>query len=464
MKTSFIGRLLAAFKEPIPAETRALLVERWGELPGELKTDWQALGRHLVHCGYVMGPAYCSFGCTHCYLPKGANRVPLPSLDEMKAQIDANRRLIGPGGRLQITGGDVVDAYWRAGRADELISIVRHANDVGVVPMLMTHGQVLLEHPEYLARLVSEGGLRKVGLHIDITQAGRPGYPLRGLRSEVDLHPLRKAFVELILRIRRQTRVALSAAHTVTVTERNLDSIADILRWLIHDPRHLDVFHTVSFQTETDVGRTRFSDHPVSPTDVWQAICAGIKLELPRDNLWFGHPDCNSVATLLVLFPARRVINLIPSDVRSRVFWSSLLQHFGGVSARGEYAFESTVRELSILLRHPSFLLKLVRYSWWRLQREGLGASGLMSVLSGQARGINVVLHNFMSARDLAEPRSETVNKRLAACAFRGVVRRGEHWIAVPMCTMNAHHRPHIYAEQIAASSRKSNHAARNMA
>ncbi len=103
-------RLFSILTEPIPAEMRALLAKRWNELPSELQTEWQAVGRHVVHCGYTMGAAPCSFGCTHCYLPKNANRVPLPSLDEMEAQIDANRRLSGPGSGLQITGGDVVDA------------------------------------------------------------------------------------------------------------------------------------------------------------------------------------------------------------------------------------------------------------------------------------------------------------------------------------------------------------------
>ena len=153
-------KLISLLKEPISAEKRDLLRARWQELPAELQVEWQVVGKHHVHCGYTLGPSYCSFGCTHCYLPSNANRVPLPSLAEMKAQVDANRRLIGPGGGLQITGGDVVDAYWRANRVDELVTIIRYANDAGVVPMLMTHGQVLLEHPDVLERLVRHAGLR----------------------------------------------------------------------------------------------------------------------------------------------------------------------------------------------------------------------------------------------------------------------------------------------------------------
>ncbi len=47
-----------------------------------------------------------------------------------------------------------ISAEKRALLRDELVTIIRYANDAGVVPMLMTHGQVLLEHPDYLERLV----------------------------------------------------------------------------------------------------------------------------------------------------------------------------------------------------------------------------------------------------------------------------------------------------------------------
>ena len=183
--------LAALVFHPVSSAKRELLHQRWQELPKALRTDHQVVGRQLAHCGYTMGAAYCSFGCTHCYLPRNANQAPLPTLEEMKEQIDANRRLLGENGALQITGGDVLDAYWKADRIGELEEILRYANEAGTVPMLMTHGQVLLDHPEVFERLVIEGGLRKLAIHIDITQAGRPGYPIKNLSSESDLHPLK---------------------------------------------------------------------------------------------------------------------------------------------------------------------------------------------------------------------------------------------------------------------------------
>jgi len=193
-----------AFRFPINGEKQALLRERWNGLPSELRTANQLAGRHLTHCGFTTGASYCSFHCTHCYLPANANQVPIPSLAQMKEQIDANRLFQGPGGGLQITGGDVADAYWRAGRQSELIEVVRHTVGVGLVPMLMTHGQTLLEHPEFLEALVIEGGLRQVAVHIDMTQAGRHGYAIARIKSESDLQPVREAFTDL-------ARVSVSA-------------------------------------------------------------------------------------------------------------------------------------------------------------------------------------------------------------------------------------------------------------
>ena len=446
-------KLLSILRQPIPDEMRALLKARWASLPSALKNDRQVMGRHLVHCGYTMGASYCSLGCTHCYLPSNANRVPLPSLDEMRAQIDANRRLIGPGGGLQITGGDVVDAYWRAGRTEELIELVRYANRAGVVPMLMTHGQVLLEHPWLLERLVKEGGLRKIALHIDITQAGRPGYPLRRLSSEADLHPLRQAFVDLILGVRRSTRTRFFAAHTVTVTERNIASVPEILRWLLADPRRLRAFRMLSFQTEADVGRTRFSRCPATPSATWAQICRGLGAELPRDSLEFGHPDCSNMTSLLVLFPERRVINLIPSDPRSRAFWSRVLNVFGGTGARGEFPSESVLRKLSALARHPTMLWRIPQYALRRMREEGLGPGFVGRALTGRLSALNIVMHNFMSASDLQRPRREVIETRLSACSFRGAVRRNGEWVAMPMCEMNVDHRESIYAQRAGRST-----------
>lgn len=83
-----------AFLHPIDPGKRKVLAERWDGLPPELRTTSQVSGRQFTHCGFTTGASYCSFRCTHCYLPANANRIPLPSLAEMRDQIEANRRLL----------------------------------------------------------------------------------------------------------------------------------------------------------------------------------------------------------------------------------------------------------------------------------------------------------------------------------------------------------------------------------
>ena len=117
-----------AFRRPIAEEKAQVPKERWDSLPLELRTNNQISGRHLTHCGFTLGASYCSFHCTHCYLPKNANEIPIPSLAQVKVNRSTPTAVCsGPGGGLQITGGDVADAYWKSGRGDELIEIVRYA-------------------------------------------------------------------------------------------------------------------------------------------------------------------------------------------------------------------------------------------------------------------------------------------------------------------------------------------------
>ena len=464
---------LRTLVEPIPSENKRLLAERWRELPDELRTPAQAVGRHLVHCGYVLGPSYCSFGCTHCYLPKNANKAPLPSLDEMKRQIDANRRLLGHAGNLQITGGDVVDAYLRAGEPEQLVSLVRYAVDVGLVPMVMTHGQGFLDHPDLLEELVRDAGLRKIALHVDLTQAGRPGFPRRDLTSEADLHPLREAFVDLVLRVRRRTGKSLKAAHTVTVTADNLDSVGEILRWMLAEPRHLEAFSMLSLQPEADVGRTlrpgmanrhrTGPDEPrrATPEDSWKEVCRALgRDDLADGNLHFGDPACSRMTSLGVLYGAAgaapRLLDALPGDERSLELRGRVAKVFGGVGGRGADRLDAALRRISLIVRHPLVLVDLARYAHHALgqqvgqQKVGWGEL-MRGAVTGRLRSLNIVQHNFMSDEEVRAG-GEEAERRLAACSFRGAVEREDGWHAVPMCAVNSGEREQIYARAIEGS------------
>ena len=347
----------------------------------------------------------------------------------------------GPGGNIQITGGDLVDAYLKAGRGEELVEVIRYADEQGLVPMLMTHGQSLLENPDYLRRLVTEGRLRKISIHIDITQAGRHGYPQDGLTREADLHPLRDAFRDLLLDVSRQTGKRIVGAQTVTVTERNIGSIADIFGWLTADRDNSRIFRTISFQTEAATGRTIPSENPVDDKRVWQEICRGAGTALSRDTLYFGHPDCSSLSILLVESGRKRFIDMMPATNYSRSFWTYVVANFGGVGGHGTNGLDSWIRKLSLVLHHPLCLWMAAQYIarlvWDTRDTWNL----LLSALKGDVGGIKIVMHNFMDDAVLNEPRTRVVQERLDACSFRGAHRVDGKWQAIPMCLMNAKYR-----------------------
>ncbi|MEO7165446.1 MAG: radical SAM protein [Spartobacteria bacterium] len=427
-----------AFRRPIAEEKARVLKERWDSLPEELQTDNQIAGRHLTHCGFTLGASYCSFHCTHCYLPKNANQIPIPSLAQVKEQIDANRRLQGPGGGLQITGGDVADAYWRAGRPQELVDIVRYAISVGSIPMLMTHGQTLIEQPQFLEQLVVEGGLRQVSVHVDMTQAGRHGYPIGRIKCEADLHPVRQAFTDLALRIRNKTGLPLEYALSFTVTRKNIDDVPEVLRWYLADPQRTHIWRMISFQPEADTGRTIFSQRPITPADVWEKICDGVGLPLRRDVSIFGHPDCNSWASLLVARPSGKIFPLLPDDPKFDKLLGEVLRKIGGLSLVNDDAGTPPFRLLGVLLQHPVLAVRALAQLGRYMTSRNAPPEVLRSLLRGQVHTVGVGMHNFMDAAQVANAENDPVVKaRLDSCVFKGAVKRDGEWVAVPMCSMN---------------------------
>jgi hypothetical protein len=450
----------SAFCSPIDREKQALLRARWNSLPNELRTPNQLAGRHLTHCGFTTGASYCSFRCTHCYLPENANQVPIPSLAQMKEQIDANRRFQGPGGGLQITGGDVADAYWRAERQNELIEIVRYATSVALVPMLMTHGQTLLEHPEFLDALVIDGGLRQVAVHIDMTQAGRHGFPIGRIKRERDLHPVREAFTKLVRNIRVRTGLPLELAHNCTVTERNIGSVAEVVRWFLADPARSRIWRILSFQPEANTGRTVFSRRPVTPAIVWQKICEGLGLRLDGSAFIGGHPDCNQGTTLLVEQDRGRYLPLAPNDKTTQRLVAELLVAVGAISTTTTDAEAGSsllpYRVAGAFARHPRLALHTIA------RLLALAVSGQIplpffrAVATGRAHTINIGTHNFMDASRVANaPNDPVTQARLDACVFKGAVnnRATGKWEAVPMCAMNQSRWSELYAERLAEAT-----------
>ncbi|MEP6688798.1 MAG: radical SAM protein, partial [Gemmatimonadales bacterium] len=287
-----IRRLASIIREPVLAETRANLARAWERVPERFRVPQQMLGRGGTGCGATIGAMpRCDFACTGCYLGEEANRIPPEPVEAIKAQMRRLRPSLGNAGNLQLTDGEIT-----LRPVEEVIELLRYARSLGLIPMLMTHGDTFRRRPGLLERLMVEGGLVEVSIHIDTTQRGRLGAEYRQAVREEALMPLRDEFAALVRRAKRDTGRPLRVATTLTVTAENLPGVPGVVAWLL---RNADSFRLVSFQPVAAVGRTAASLRPIAVEDLWAHIAAGLygdAGEVERatlGHLWVGHPDCS---------------------------------------------------------------------------------------------------------------------------------------------------------------------------
>jgi len=150
------------------ADVRAALASAYACLPESCRGPTQFLGRHYAGCGATIGAMpKCDFSCVGCYLSADANRAKPRPLFEIKVQLQKLRSWLGPCGNVQITDGEV-----SLRDEPELIEIIAHARTLGLVPMLMSHGETFRRRPGLLESLMERGGLTELCIHIDTTQRG----------------------------------------------------------------------------------------------------------------------------------------------------------------------------------------------------------------------------------------------------------------------------------------------------
>lgn len=399
-------------------EARSALAAAWAALPPTLRLPTQFLGRHYAGCGATIGAMpRCDFTCRACYLGPDANSArPLP-LTAVKAQMRELRAWLGPGGNLQLTDGEITL------RGDaELIDLITCARGLGLVPMLMTHGETFRRRPDLLERLVREGGLSEVCFHVDSTMRGRRDGYARA-RNEAGLMGLRAEFANLVRAVRRRTGQRLDAASTMTVTQDNLAEVPAVLRWFL---ANADAFKMVSFQPLAMVGRSVSGLDGVTAEELWQRIAEGAAdPELARGSAYFGHPDCSRFVQGLAVRRGDGA-SLVPlyrqDDAADMAMLDELLTRIGGVSLRLDGRLRTALRIVRLVLRHGAFFAhRLAPYLYRLARRAG----------TWRGRYFCVVSHHFMSADELATPLGQ---ERLASCSFR-VALDGR---LQPMCAVNA--------------------------
>lgn len=413
---------------PLNAQRMKRLAARWQDYPEHLKTPTQAIGRYAVACGATHGiHEACNFGCTACYLGKDANKQKPMSLDEAKQQLDQLADYLGPGGNVQITSGEVTLLP-----VDHLCQIVAHAKTLGLSPMVMSHGDVLLHDPDYLDKLVVEGGLRKLSLHVDITQRGRKG--ISRPRSEQELTTTRLQMAHMLRQCRKRTGVKLKTATTLTVNRDNLDELGTVMETFLGN---LDCFRVISFQPQAATGRTPDGDVQPDAELVWGTLEQALGMELNPHAFQFGHRSCNRIALVLAVETGKEVHYLQavrPNHSMDSTFLSAFLKDFGGVDINDRPLLQVIAPLLGVALHKPVWFWRMGAYAFKRTwQERRYWFSCLSALLKGRLRlrPFGIVVHTFMSEDEL---KSDLGRERLAACTFKVAV----DGRMVSMCEMNA--------------------------
>ncbi len=399
-------------------ETRAILSNVWASLPDTLRGPTQFLGRQYAGCGATIGVMpRCDFACVACYLHKSSNgrrRIPL---GEARAQVRILRRWLGPGGNLQLTDGEITLLP-----EAELIELVAYARNIGLIPMIMTHGETFRRKPLCLERLMTEGGLTEVCFHIDTTMCGRRDR-YANAPTETKLNRLRAEFAEIIRAARRRTGLKLEAASTVTVTRLNLEHIPAVVSWFL---ANADAFKMVSFQPAAAVGRT--DEHLVGPTpeEVWARIIQGAgDPHLLLGEGWLGHPACGRFVQGMAV-KQKSNVRLVPlyrrDSPKDMGFLRKLLDRVGGTSFRLDRRWRAIARAVRVFGPNVPFLIRSGLPYLWRLGRR----TGTL-----RARYFCVVTHHFMDAAHLE---THEGMERTSSCVFRVPI----HGRLEPMCKVNA--------------------------
>ena len=416
-------RLWRLLRTPVSRETRASLDAAWARLDPRFRTANQMYGRHEEGCGATIGVMpKCDFACRGCYLGADANRTPELPLADVKAQLDLLRAELGPWGNVQLTDGEIA-----LRPPDDVIEILRHARDIELIPMLMSHGDGFLRNPDLLKRLMVEGGLEELSLHIDTTQRSRRDRTFRYAAREAELMALRERFAAMIRRVRRETGRTLRVASTVTVTRDNLPEVGDIIAFA---QANADVFRMVGLLPVAQVGRTEDGIGRITAEALWAEIERGLSIEeTNRDRLtanqWFmAHPDCSRFVIGMTADTATgpRFVPLSPeSSPRDRRFLDRLFTNFAGATFRADRPSEAMARVVGMVLRAPRFFLRDVPATGWGWARRfdpDRPIRFALRALTGQTKlhRFSVVAHHFMSADELDTPAGR---ERIAQCAFQ---------------------------------------------
>lgn len=415
-------RRLADATRPVDRDTERALADRWDELPDAARTAAQLLGRRTAGCEGTHGVfPRCDLACTPCYHASAAQAVRTDgphTVAEVDRQMAHLRRTRGTGQHAQLIGGEVTLLD-----ADDHAAALQAMRAHGRKPMSMTHGDLDYEYLERLA--IAPGGRRRFELlrfagHFDSLMLGRRGIPRA--RSEAELHPYRRRFVEQFERLQHEHGVRFDLAHNMTVTPRNLAEVAEVTRAC------LDMgFGMLSFQPAAYVGnpkRWREDFHAIDIDRVWAEIERGVGTRLPWRHLQMGDPRCNRSA-YGILTAGHWTPLLDDRDPRDLYARDLFLDAFGGMDFERPPAI-TAVAAARVVARRPQVVPTAIGWAGRLLRR-----AGARRLITGRPRGMTFVVHAFMDAAVVApawesmvrgetaeDPTVREAQERLQACSY----------------------------------------------
>ncbi|MEO9222129.1 MAG: radical SAM domain-containing protein [Mycobacteriaceae bacterium] len=426
---------------PVHPDTATALALRWAELPEGARTPAQTLGQHAVGCEGTHGVfPRCNLACTPCYHSRDANQVAVSgghTTEQVRAQMTLLRHLRGPRAHAQLIGGEV-SLLPPDDHAQALQIMAGH----GRTPMSMSHGDF---DYDYLAAVaLGPSGRRRLDRvsfagHFDMLMFGRRG--IERPPDEASLNPYRQRFTGLFTRLQAEHGVRHFFAHNMTVTPRNLDQIASVIR-----DCHDYGFGLFSFQPAAFVGDERrwHEDYDDATDDaVWAQIERGVGTRLPYRALQHGDERCNRTTYGFYLGDSYHPIldDTTPADLQVR---DAFFRHLGGVSFSDTPSPLLAVKLARVLLRHPSIARA---FGGWVVRM--LRRTGLRALLRHRVRPVTFVMHSFMDAADVApawaamqrgessaDPRVAATQQRLQACSY--AMAHPETGQLVPACVQHS--------------------------
>ncbi len=346
------------------------------------------------------------------------------------------RRLRGPRAHAQLIGGEVslLDPDSHAATLIEMRAEGRE-------PMSMSHGDFDLEYLESLV-LDADGRRRldKVSFagHFDMLMFGRRG--IKRPPDEASLDPYRRRFTQMFDAIRDRHGVRSFLAHTMTITERNVDQIADVIR-----NNHDEGFGMFSFEPAAFIGDDRrwHDDYSKTTGDaVWAKIEEGAGCRLPYRALQHGDDRCNRTTYGFYVGDTYHPLldDLDNRDIRLR---NAFLNHLGGVQ-NTDGAVNFAAKLTRIIGRHPVVGVEFARWLVRALRRVGISA-----LIRHRVRPVTFVMHSFMNASEVApaweamqrgeagaDPAIVATQERLRACFY--TMAHPETGQMVPACVQHS--------------------------